>query len=86
MSINTSFDVLKNWEKLFDILLDLNIFPTVEQRVTVTSSLVRTPEDGGVRYTALLTAQSPVRIINLSFLSVYYNDLYQALFNYVFRE
>jgi len=63
MGVKTDVQMFKSWENPLSIQLDLDIFPTPEQTLTLRSGLNRKVQGNGVFYSALLLAESPVSML-----------------------
>lgn len=62
MGIKTDFHVFKSWENPLNAKLELNIFPTSEQKLLLQTDLKRNIRDDGTLYSAELLAKSDVNI------------------------
>lgn len=60
MGFKSDIQMFKSWENPFCVILDLNIFPDVEQTLQLYTSLNRNVKDDGVLYSAELLAKSDV--------------------------
>lgn len=60
MGVKSTLDVFKSWENPLSVALELNIFPTTEQTLKVSSNLNRNVQDDGVLYSADVLASSAV--------------------------
>lgn len=60
MGVKYIVDVFKSWENPMSVAVELNIFPTTEQTLKVSSSLKRNVQDDGVLYSADVLASSVV--------------------------
>lgn len=60
MGVETDVQIFKNWQNPFSAKLELDIFPTIQQKLKLHTSLNRNAQDNGVLYSALLLAESEV--------------------------
>lgn len=60
MGIKTAVEIFKKWENPLIVELELDIFPTTNQALKLCSNLNRDVQDGGVFYSASLSAKSDV--------------------------
>lgn len=64
MGVKTNVQMFKNWENPLSVQLELDIFPTTDQKLKLRTSLKRDVQDSGVLYSALLFAESDVSMLN----------------------
>jgi len=60
MSVKTAVEIFKKWDNPLSIELELDIFAAKDQALKLSSNLNRDVEDGGVLYSASISAKSDV--------------------------
>lgn len=63
MGVKTDLHMFKSWENPLSARLELNIFPTTEQKLQFQTVLKRNIQDEGTLYSGELQAKSDVNII-----------------------